>query len=167
MSTIDVGKLTEVPAYSDDEIELIDLIRIIWKWKWLIVVGTLVFSLSVGLYSQSQPKIYSVDMVIRPGVADITDQGGFVYIDNEQNIRAMIQAGTFNYRISNDLNQLQEDEILEDFNFDVELPSNTNTIKVSYKTSRSEQGIFILERLYEYLIEHYAPIIKRYKQRYE
>jgi len=31
------------PTKFDDEIELIDYLRVIWKWKYVIVAGTLFF----------------------------------------------------------------------------------------------------------------------------
>ncbi len=34
--------------YSDDEIELIDLLRVLWKWKWMIILITFVCMLAAG-----------------------------------------------------------------------------------------------------------------------
>jgi LPS O-antigen subunit length determinant protein (WzzB/FepE family) len=43
--------MTELPVNSAEEIELIDFMRVIWKWKYLIAVGTLLFSVIAGIVS--------------------------------------------------------------------------------------------------------------------
>ena len=61
-------KLAEI---TEDEIELIDLLRIIWKWKYLIIGGTLFCTLAAIGLSYFMPKIYQIDMVLRPGILNI------------------------------------------------------------------------------------------------
>jgi LPS O-antigen subunit length determinant protein (WzzB/FepE family) len=43
---------------SDDEIELIDIFRVIWKWKYLIIGGTLIFALAGMIVSSFMTKQY-------------------------------------------------------------------------------------------------------------
>jgi len=45
--------------YPDGEIELIDLLRVLWKWKWMIILTTFVCMLAAGVVSFMMPKIYS------------------------------------------------------------------------------------------------------------
>ena len=54
--------------YPEDEIELIDLLRVIWKWKYLIIGGTLVCALAAMIISSVMPKIYRIETIIRPGI---------------------------------------------------------------------------------------------------
>ena len=54
------------PTY-EDEIEIIDIFRILWKWKILIIVGTLVFGAGAVFYSLQVPKIFKAEMIIQPG----------------------------------------------------------------------------------------------------
>jgi len=61
----------------DDEIELMDYLRVIWKWKYLIVAGTLVCAVAAGVISFSIPKVYRIRMLIRPGVLTISEAGIF------------------------------------------------------------------------------------------
>ncbi|MCW9096174.1 MAG: Wzz/FepE/Etk N-terminal domain-containing protein, partial [Ignavibacteriaceae bacterium] len=51
----------------DDEIELIDILRVIWKWKYLILSGTIVCGLVTAIISLNMRKIYSIDMTLMPG----------------------------------------------------------------------------------------------------
>lgn len=52
--------------YPEDEIELIDLLRVIWKWKYLIIGGTLVCAIAAMVISSIMPKIYRIETVIHP-----------------------------------------------------------------------------------------------------
>ncbi len=54
--------------YPEDEIELIDLLRVIWKWKYLIIGGTLVCAIAAMVISSIMPKIYRIETIIRPGI---------------------------------------------------------------------------------------------------
>ena len=65
-----------------DEIELTDLLRVIWKWKYLIIGGSIVFTLAAAIISFSQTKIYKVDTIIEPGIVNIITAGlaGFMSI---------------------------------------------------------------------------------------
>jgi len=79
----------------EDEIELMDYLRVIWKWKYLIVAGTLICAVAGGVISFSMPKVYSIDMLIRPGILTITQEGKNVYIDSAEYMKATIEAGIF------------------------------------------------------------------------
>ena len=46
--------------YYEDEINLIDYLRVLWKWKWLIIAGTLLCAMAAAVISLQMPKIYEV-----------------------------------------------------------------------------------------------------------
>ena len=50
----------------EDEADLSNYLRVIWKWKWLIVGGTLLCILAVALYGYTRPvgKMYKVSALI-------------------------------------------------------------------------------------------------------
>ncbi|MBW2640199.1 MAG: hypothetical protein JRE10_08580 [Deltaproteobacteria bacterium] len=92
----------------EDEIELIDILRVIWKWKYVIIAGTIFCGVIAAIISFNMAKIYSVDMVLRPGILSIgsgeqnvytnssqnmvlnlREQGKNIYIDSAQNIKAL------------------------------------------------------------------------------
>ncbi len=35
----------------EDTIELIDLLRVVWKWKWFIIIFTLICAIGAGVIS--------------------------------------------------------------------------------------------------------------------
>jgi hypothetical protein len=102
-----VNSQTDIPV---DEIELIDILRVLWKWKYLIIGGTIVFALAAAIISFTLPKIYSVDTIIEPGLLTIVNEGGGqdrrIYIDSPQNIKALIDVGSFENQILEGLGEL-------------------------------------------------------------
>jgi len=81
--------------YQEDEISLIDCLRVLWKWKWLIITGTAICAVAAAVISLQMPRIYEVAMTIEPGIAGIKDEGDFVYIDSVVNISGKINEGVY------------------------------------------------------------------------
>ncbi|EJG1788572.1 chain length determinant family protein [Vibrio parahaemolyticus VP250] len=59
---------------SDDEIDLRELLKALWKGKWIILVSTFVFAISSVLYALSLPNIYKADALLAP--AESANGGG-------------------------------------------------------------------------------------------
>ena len=91
--------------HPEDEIELIDLLRVIWKWKYLIIGGTLVCAIAAMVISLIMPKIYQIETVIRPGILSFSEDGQNVYIDKPDNIKALIETGAFDKKILDNLDE--------------------------------------------------------------
>ena len=51
------------PPY-EDEINLIDYLKVLWKWKWLIIAGTMICAVAAAVISLQMPKIYEISTVI-------------------------------------------------------------------------------------------------------
>jgi capsular polysaccharide biosynthesis protein len=160
-------KLNEHRYYPDDEIELIDILRVIWKWKYYILLGTLVCGLIAVIISFNMSKIYSIDMVLRPGILSFGEQGKNVYIDSPQNIKALIDSGTFNNDILNYLNEIKMDNIPTKLALKVSIPKDSDTIKVRYETDNIKQAMVIQDRLSELLPGKYNNIVTYYKKEYD
>lgn len=52
---------------NEREPELIDYLAVLWRWKWLVVGGTLAGLLVAGLVTWQQPRIYRVVAVMETG----------------------------------------------------------------------------------------------------
>jgi LPS O-antigen subunit length determinant protein (WzzB/FepE family) len=149
--------------YPEDEIELIDLLRVIWKWKYLIIGGTLVCALAALVISSIMPKIYRIETVIRPGILSIEKEGKKIYIDTPQNIKALIETGIFDNEILNSFGNPSLDNIPKELKLKVTLPLNSSTIKVGYESPLIDQGIKFLDHLGELLTEEYRNLVKYYQ----
>ncbi|ENQ8700046.1 Wzz/FepE/Etk N-terminal domain-containing protein [Vibrio harveyi] len=62
------------PQSTDDEIDLRELFKALWKGKWIIIVTTLVFAIGSVLYALSLPNIYKADALLAP--AESSNGGG-------------------------------------------------------------------------------------------
>ncbi|EOX4427602.1 Wzz/FepE/Etk N-terminal domain-containing protein [Vibrio alginolyticus] len=59
---------------TDDEIDLRELFKALWKGKWIIIITTFVFAISSVLYALSLPNIYKADALLAP--AESSNGGG-------------------------------------------------------------------------------------------
>lgn len=153
--------------YFEDEIELIDILRVLWKRKYLIIGGTIVCGLIAAIISFNMSKIYSIDMVLRPGVLSFGEQGKNIYIDSPQNIKALIDSGTFNNNILNYLNEIKMENIPKKLEFKVNIIKDSDTIKVLYETDDIKQGMVIQNRISNLLLETYRELVQYFKNEYE
>jgi len=153
--------------YYDDEIELMDLLRVLWKWKYFIIAGTIVCGLIAAIISFNMSKIYSINMVLRPGLLSIGAEGKNVYIDSPLNIKALIDSKTFDNDILNYLNEIKMDNIPKKLEFKVNILKNSDTIKVKYETANIKQGMVIQDRLSKLLLDKYSKSVKYFKNEYD
>lgn len=151
----------------EDEIELIDILRVIWKWKYFILTGAFACGLVAAIISFNSPKIYSIDMVLKPGILSIGKQGKSVYIDSAENVNALIASGTFNGDILNYLSEIKMRDIPKKLEFKGTILKNFNTIKVKYETDDIKQGIVILNHLSELLTKEYSKLVQNFKDEYD
>ena len=94
--------MSEKTPQHEDEIELIDILRVIWKRKYLIMGGTLACGLIAAIISLSMPKTYMITMILEPGIVTIKANNNY-YIDSPENIKFMIDSGVFNKDIATGL----------------------------------------------------------------
>jgi len=153
--------------YPEDEIELIDILRVIWKWKILILLGTVFCGVLAAIISLNMEKVYSIDMVLRPGILSIEEGGKNIYIDSSQNIKALIESGMFNKDILDFLNNNNDDNIPKELRFKVSIPKLSDTIKVKYETLDIKQGIDLQNFLGKLLLENYSKLVKYFKNEHE
>jgi chromosome segregation ATPase len=123
-------------------------------------------------YQFCHPKIYSVDTIIEPGILSIINEGGDqdrrVYIDTPQNIKALIDVGSFENQILKGFGQLSDSQdIPSEIKFKTSIPEESNALKVSYETSNVEQGLKILHSLNKLLLKKYNQLNQYYKKDFE
>jgi len=150
-----------------EEIELIDILRVIWKWKYFIAVSTLLFAAISGILSLHMTKIYQVDMVLQPGIVRMGEGGKNTYIDSPTNIQALIETGTFNQGILDAAKSSNEANLPRTLNFGISIPKNSDTLKISYDTPEIEKGKKVLSLLAELLMKKYSELVEYYKSEYQ
>ena len=153
--------------YCKDEVELIDILRVIWKWKYLILSGTIVCVLLAVIISFTMPKIYRVDMALQIGILDMNRNGNKVYIDSIDNIKMIIQTGILKKGILKYIEKDQRKNFSNLLKFKVSAPNNSEIIKISYESASVEFGVNLMKALYQALLEKYDELVKYYKDNYD
>lgn len=154
--------------HRDDEIELIDLLRVLWKWKWMIVGGTLLCAVIAGVISLQLPKVYRVDMIIEPGIIGVDSKGDFIYVDTPDNMSRKINEQAYNRRI---LSHMNIDTSQNHFTFNAAIDNKRHSHLVhltsEWKQERIETGLMAMTHLNHFLSLDYEPIIKHKKAYYD
>ncbi|MHC4215604.1 MAG: Wzz/FepE/Etk N-terminal domain-containing protein [Planctomycetota bacterium] len=151
----------------EDEIELMDYLRVIWRWKYLIAAGTLICAVVAGVISFRMPKVYGISMVLQPGIVKIDDDGKNIYIDSAENIKAIIEAGALDREILIDIVESNNNRPSKSLNLKVNIPKNSHALKVSYETSGVDGGLQILANLGQLLLKKYSERVVHFQNEYE
>ena len=151
----------------EDEIELIDILRVIWKWKYLIIVGTVICGVISAIISFSMPKIYRVDMILQPGIVSLDQEGRQVYIDSVQNIKTIIETNALKSEIANYLEKTNRKNTSKPLRYKVSIPKKSTIINLSCESKRVDFGIDSLIAVYESLRGKYNELVKYYQNNYD
>jgi len=156
------GDHPENYSYQDDEIQLIDLLRIVWKWKWLIICGTLFCAITAGAVSFLMPKIYEISMVLEPGIIAMNNEGKFQYVDSPANVSAKINERVYQKRLEK---TLKIDPFETPFKFKAESDRKGKNNLVRIKSEWSEQdlnlGMKASKEVVRLLFDSYKRLIEQ------
>ena len=113
-----------------DGIELIDILRVLWKRKALIIWGTLLIAILGAGVVFLLPKTYEVVTIIQPGSRPITDEKGQIIqekpVESPEAIKENVLGGAFDEQIQQQLNI----PVGRFPKFKVELPKDTLLVKI-------------------------------------
>ena len=158
--------MTNRPAKVQDEIELIEILRVVWKWKYLILVGTSIFALIAAVISLNRPQNYRVNMVLQPGVVGIDARGRQIYIDSPQNIKALIEVGAFNRGVLDHLKN-PNSSLPKLLKFKVNIPKKSDSMVISYEDSNVDLALTVLKHLEKQVLKKYDGVVEKYRDIYE
>ncbi len=130
----------------EEEIELMDILMVLWKRRWLLIFGTLICVLIVGVISFAIKPLYEISALIQPGKMLIQDETGRyseVTIENPKQISKRILEKTYDLTIANELKiPLKELPKIE-----AEDVKDTFLVRVWVKDHDTERGKAILSSL--------------------
>ena len=152
------------PPY-EDEINLIDYLRVLWKWKWLIIAGTMICAVAAAVTSSQMPKIYRVAMVIEPGIIGLDKSGNYIYM-NSQNISGKINEGSYNKSIKKLLNIDSSKTNLE---FKADVGKFTNQIRISAECKEKDVdlGLEASRKLITIISDDYEKVVQKRNNNYD
>ena len=124
-----------------EEINLIDYIKVILKRKWLILKITVGVVIAVGILSAVMPR-YKVDTILEIGVTENI-------LESPEQIVEKIKNGNYNEAVKKKLNIEKLPKI------DVFNPKNTKLVIISITSSNPEQAKKILEELENLILKEH------------
>jgi len=134
----------------ENEIELIEILNIIWKRKWIIIIPTLLLVIATGVTSSLLPKKWEIDTLIVPGKFILQSEGGSyeeVLVADPKQIASQINQASYDLPIASELNL----NIREFPKLKAENIRDTNLVRISTKATDVEKAKFILSSLFKHL----------------
>jgi capsular polysaccharide biosynthesis protein len=146
----------KVTGREDEEIELMDYLIVLWKHKWLIMVGTFICVVTAGIVAFNMTKIYEVSTSINVGRIE----GRFV--EEGSIISERVKSISLRKEIAQKLS-LAFKEISGKGFFEVSPKGNKDTLTVEIKreTAKPDQAIKILEIVNENIIQGHQSKIEK------
>lgn len=155
------------PSYSEDEIELMDYLRVLWRYRfWILGVtllsGILTFGLSLAL-----PPVYEVSTVIEPGrygcdtfeSGEERPRGEIYYSDIPQNLKTKISQGAYDHRIRENV-KLSLDKKLK---WKIFFEKDSYIVRAVLETTKPNQGLAALNELIIALSQEYSQTQQTFK----
>ncbi|MFQ5455458.1 MAG: Wzz/FepE/Etk N-terminal domain-containing protein [Nitrospirota bacterium] len=139
----------------EEEIELIDYIRVIWKRKYIIVLGTLLCMITAGIVSLMMSGIYKGSLILEVGKTYILEKG---LIEEPKTVEEIIKSDEMSLKLKEILKS--EDDVSY-INNRIKVNTKSNPlIKITYQSG--EQG-----EIRDALNFLANSIIKEHKKKYD
>ena len=140
----------------EDEIDLMDYVKVILKRKRLILAIFLGAAIVAGIFSFLMPKVYKIDTALEVGIIEKamgTAPGQLV--ESPTQLVGKIDSDVYGIKVREKLNVSQ----IEYPKIKVENPKDTNLVKMTIESADSEKAKNILEEINTLiLIEHQEKI---------
>jgi len=155
---MDINEKTEAgnspkPSRSkyDDNVELIDYLRVLWKYRFWIIGTTILSALVALIISFILPPVWEVSTVVEPGRfgSDVFGAGtnlptGKIYlVDTAENVKAKILQGSYDTQVRA-LSGWPSDKEIKWY---VGIETGASAVRASLEVEDKEQGIKALEVL--------------------
>jgi uncharacterized protein involved in exopolysaccharide biosynthesis len=150
-----------------EEFELINLLSILWRWKYWIIAGTVFCAVASAVISYSLTKVYRVSVDYEIGVVQIAENGKPIYAIDPPSLKSLILRGVFNKALREKIKSSDGTIKSGNIQFKVSYSRNTNNLKVTIDTPNVDQGIVILGYLAEAVRDKYSDVIDNFRSEYQ
>jgi LPS O-antigen subunit length determinant protein (WzzB/FepE family) len=150
---------------SDNDIELMDYITIIWKWRKTILTGTIACILIAFGISYLLPKIYRITMTVRPGIIGYDNNGKRISAESSDNLSARIHENYFLEDLMLFIEKENIGDIPGELVFETKSLSSSNFTEVAYETPNVPQGMKIINQLKKMILEDDKKEIDHFYQK--
>lgn len=163
------GTYSSLNSRYHDEVELIDYLRVLWKYRFWIIGATFLSALVALIISFLFPPIWEVSIVIEPGRygsdvfgRDATNRpvGKIYLIDSSENVKAKILQGSYDTQVRT-LSGWPSDKKIK---WEVDVQTGTSAVRASLEVKDKELAIKALKvligSLEKELTEKLEPFLK-------
>lgn len=134
-----------------DEIDLIDYINVLWRWKKMIIIGTLSCMLIAGVFSFLLPRVYLLKTIIEIG--SMENDG---VIENPLVTVEKIKGGVYDEKIRKEMNIKETDYP----KIKADNLKDTALIEIKIESSEKERDKRVLEAMGEFIIKDHLDLIQ-------
>lgn len=152
---------------AEKNLELIDYLQVIWRWRYIVLSGPLFFSLVAGVLCAFMPKVYEIRAVVKPGVRAIDPAGSISYVDEPGNIMASIRIGEFNAKILESVKNSNRNHVPTNLSFDAKPVAGSEALEITYLTGDVDFGLWVVRELLQALSQEYGDRIEYLRSEYD
>jgi len=150
----------------EEDVELIDILKVIWKRRYLLVGGLIFLIVVASILCLSLEKVYRTTMMIQPGGITTDDNGKWGYIDPIETVAGRIGAGIYNDEIIAGVLPSDMTDEADGLKFKVEIPKQSDVILVSYDNSDSQLGAAVLAELFRQIQNQERRLLDQFRDHY-
>lgn len=148
--------MNQIEHTHEDEIELIDILKVIWKWKYTIISGTIVCGFIAGIISytgwKNKPKMYITTTILEPRSSYINSKGKREYDFSVEYLKFLVDE-LIEYRALKD-DEAYSDNISETpLGIQASIPKKLDVVRISCESKKPETGVSMLKKLLKKLSE--------------
>ncbi|NCC25917.1 MAG: hypothetical protein EOM25_12110 [Deltaproteobacteria bacterium] len=133
--------VVQEPCANDDEIDLLDLVAVLWRRRWFMIFFTLATTVLGVVYALSQPPYYLARTLIAPGIAGFDPQSGNPqYLPTLAEMKDWLDQKAY---LAELMTQKVPDELgdkIDSMEVKAELPKGAQMLSVSVQSSSLEEG---------------------------
>lgn len=138
----------------EDEIDLMDYVKVIFKRKWLILVIFLVAVIAAGIFSYFAPKIYKIDSSLEMGII------GDKVIEEPSQVIGKINGDAYGILVREKLNISEENYP----KIKTENPKDTNLVKMEIESPDPQRAKKVLEEVNDTILKEHQKELESEKK---
>jgi len=151
----------------EDESHLVDYLRIIWKWKFAIVAGTIGFMAITGIVGLLMAKTYTIETVLQLGGLGVPQLAQNLHSDFLGSISSRIEVGAFDDDVLAGMPEAIGGSLPASLDFRVNKSYGPGILVVSYETGDVDFGVQALRELTQVLQREIQNGIEYFRRDYE
>lgn len=151
----------------DDEIDLMEILAVLWRRKILIAIGTLIVMIASFIYVRLSPEIYQVEMTVKPAVLEIDSENNIIYATAPEKIKGRIESEIYGQKVLNGLAAKNLKGLPDKLMFKAEIPKDADFVTIVSRSSDTGFAIKIQEELGRILVLDDSAVLENKKAYFE